>query len=299
MPSSYFSIFGQNSEVLFTICYSDVNHSWSSEDIFWCSVTLWHYKALIAKRMFGVLLHYLHKVCWTPIHQLLYRMLSRMFQLPFFSLHFRSYSMQCCWQQIILRRCRLSYPSSSRHWMGHLLSSGVRLALSKTLLCPIQSLLALVALARRQPTCWHVSAIFQCLLWVNVDTGTFFLNCLWIASNASLIVTPLRFRAVTSSPRGKCRSIFLTGGLVRNFLRVSLSSSVAGDVLSFLRIRNQHCFIQVIYGWDSGFMDKAQYHFGLDHPPVQFLCLLCYFQFLAFLFCSSLAVSLSPIMSSG
>lgn len=63
---------------------------------------------------------------------------------------------------------------------------------------------------------------------------TFFLNCLWIASSASLIVTPLRFRAVTSRPRGKWRSIFLTGGVVKNFLSVSFSSSVAGDVLSFL-----------------------------------------------------------------
>ena len=63
---------------------------------------------------------------------------------------------------------------------------------------------------------------------------TFFLNCLWIASNASLIVTPLRFLAVTSSPSGKCRSIFLTGGFVRNFFRTSLSSKDAGEVFSFL-----------------------------------------------------------------
>ena len=64
---------------------------------------------------------------------------------------------------------------------------------------------------------------------------TFFLNCLWIASNASLIVTPFRFRAVTSSPSGKCRSIFLTGGVVKNFFKASFSSTVEGDVLSFLR----------------------------------------------------------------
>ena len=68
---------------------------------------------------------------------------------------------------------------------------------------------------------------------------TFFLNCLWIASNASLIVTPFRFRAVTSRPRGKWRSIFLTGGVVRCFLRTSLSSSVAGEVFSFLCRRHQ------------------------------------------------------------
>ena len=56
-----------------------------------------------------------------------------------------------------------------------------------------------------------------------------------MASRASLIVTPLRFRAVTSSPSGKCRSIFLTGGLVKNFLSASFSSSVAGDVFNFLQ----------------------------------------------------------------
>ena len=63
---------------------------------------------------------------------------------------------------------------------------------------------------------------------------TFFLNCLWMASQASLIVTPLRFRAVTSSPSGKCRSIFLMGGVQRSFFRASLSSIVDGEVLSFL-----------------------------------------------------------------
>ena len=48
------------------------------------------------------------------------------------------------------------------------------------------------------------------------------------------MVTPFRFRAVTSRPSGKCRSIFLTGGVVRNFFSTSLSSNVAGDVFSFL-----------------------------------------------------------------
>lgn len=73
---------------------------------------------------------------------------------------------------------------------------------------------------------------------------TLFLNCLWMASSASLIVTPLRFRAVTSSPRGKWRSIFLTGGVVSIFLRCSLSSTVVGDVLIFLernRVSRQWC----------------------------------------------------------
>lgn len=63
---------------------------------------------------------------------------------------------------------------------------------------------------------------------------TFFLNCLWIASSASLIVTPLRLRAVTSRPSGKCRSTFLTSGRQSGFFRTSLSSIVAGDVLNFL-----------------------------------------------------------------
>lgn len=72
----------------------------------------------------------------------------------------------------------------------------------------------------------------------NDQTGrlAFFLNCLWIASSASFIVTPFRFRAVTSRPRGKCRSIFLTGGVVRNFLSASLSSTVDGDVFNFLEV---------------------------------------------------------------
>jgi hypothetical protein len=48
------------------------------------------------------------------------------------------------------------------------------------------------------------------------------------------MVTPLRFRAVTSRPRGKWRSIFLTAGVTRSLLRISLSSIVEGDVFSFL-----------------------------------------------------------------
>ena len=48
------------------------------------------------------------------------------------------------------------------------------------------------------------------------------------------MVTPFKFLAETSSPRGKCRSIFLTGGVVNIFFNASLSSMVAGEVLSFL-----------------------------------------------------------------
>ena len=63
---------------------------------------------------------------------------------------------------------------------------------------------------------------------------TFFFICLYMASRASFIVTPFMLRAVTSMPRGKRISIFLTRGFVRGFLRVSFSSSVAGEVFSFL-----------------------------------------------------------------
>ena len=90
-----------------------------------------------------------------------------------------------------------------------------------------------------------VAAIVSALLLESLGLvdglGTFFLNCLWIASNASLIVTPLRFLAVTSSPSGKWRSIFLTGGFVRNFFRTSRSSRDAGEVFSFLLRSGQLC----------------------------------------------------------
>ena len=53
------------------------------------------------------------------------------------------------------------------------------------------------------------------------------------------MVTPFRFLAVTSSPSGKCRSIFLTGGVVSIFLSAAFSgsSSNAGDLL--IRLRNK------------------------------------------------------------
>jgi hypothetical protein len=71
------------------------------------------------------------------------------------------------------------------------------------------------------------------------ESQTFFRNCLWMASSASLIVTPFRFRAVTSRPSGKWRSIFLTGGVVSIFFRYSLSSTVFGDLFSFLKNKSQ------------------------------------------------------------
>lgn len=63
---------------------------------------------------------------------------------------------------------------------------------------------------------------------------TRFLYVLWMASSASFIVTPFMFRAVKSMPSGKWRSIFLTGGVVRNSLRMLGSSIVEGDVFIFL-----------------------------------------------------------------
>lgn len=69
-----------------------------------------------------------------------------------------------------------------------------------------------------------------------------------MASIASLMVTPLRFRAVTSIPRGKCRSIFLTGGVVSSFFRMAVSSMVVGDVFIFLS-RRQSSKARDIRAW--------------------------------------------------
>lgn len=63
---------------------------------------------------------------------------------------------------------------------------------------------------------------------------TLFLNCLWMASRASLMVTPFMFLAVTSRPSGKCRVIFLTLGVHNGKARYDGSSTVDGDLLSFL-----------------------------------------------------------------
>ena len=68
---------------------------------------------------------------------------------------------------------------------------------------------------------------------------TLFLFGLCMASNASLMVTPLRFRATTVMPRGNSISIFLTGGVVSIFLRISLSSTDVEDELIFL-CTNKH-----------------------------------------------------------
>ena len=67
---------------------------------------------------------------------------------------------------------------------------------------------------------------------------TLFLNCLWMASSASLIVTPFMLRAETSRPRGKCRVIFLTFGMHNGRARYAGSSTVDGDLFSFLYKRS-------------------------------------------------------------
>lgn len=63
---------------------------------------------------------------------------------------------------------------------------------------------------------------------------TRFLNCLWMASNASLMVTPFMFRATTSRPSGKCRVIDLSLGSVSGSFSTDGSSTVLGDLFSFL-----------------------------------------------------------------
>lgn len=95
---------------------------------------------------------------------------------------------------------------------------------------------------------------------------TFFLNCLWIASRASLMVTPFRFRAVTSNPNGKCRSIFFTGGSVSIFLSTPGSSSVAGDLLS--RLINISALL-----WDIGNLLQHGADSTVNLPAVDVLLL--------------------------
>lgn len=101
-----------------------------------------------------------------------------------------------------------------------------------------------------------------------------------MASSASLIVTPFRFLATTSSPRGKCRSIFLIGGSVSSFLRMSLSSIVDVDVLTFL------CHNAVRHS-NKGQKGRAP---GLGLPSC-LLCLWSYLELDALLLCWDAIVS--------
>lgn len=119
-----------------------------------------------------------------------------------------------------------SFSNSSA--VQHLLWLDVPSDVSTTPLDPIQSLSGMVLRARHRP---YKSALKTSM---HMRLLTFFLNCLCIASSASFIVTPFRFRAETSRPNGKCRSIFLTGGVVSNFLRTVGSSTSCTEVLTFL-----------------------------------------------------------------
>lgn len=48
------------------------------------------------------------------------------------------------------------------------------------------------------------------------------------------MVTPFMFRAETSRPSGKCKVIFFTLGVHNGRLRYAGSSTVDGDLFSFL-----------------------------------------------------------------
>ena len=143
-----------------------------------------------------------------------------------------------------IRHQHPSYSSSFPQWTEPPLFFGAQSASSMIRPCPTRILLEQATPIHHRPRYRNI------LVLVSKDNVgrflsqkgallTFFLYCLWIASSASFIVTPFMFRAVTSSPSGKCKSIFLTGGFVRNFLRTSFSSSVAGEVFSFLQARGQ------------------------------------------------------------
>ena len=187
-------------------------------------------------------------------------------------------------------------------------SSDGRSGVSMILLCPTQippgsvsqaHRLAVVRLQSASHSFSHVKSKHdKRWSWVG---HAFFLNCLWMASSASLMVTPFRFLAVTSRPNGKCRSIFLTGGVVRCFFNVSFSSKVAGEVLSFLHIASQlSSFITSDWtnrlvtcgeGLDSRSTAKALYNsLGKVYLPVQLLGLLGNLKLLALFlyFCVSM-----------
>lgn len=157
-----------------------------------------------------------------------------------------------------------------------------------TLLCPTRSQRGQVARVRHRPafcaSLAHVPQRKDYALRATWDDFTFFLNCLWIASNASLIVTPFRLRAVTSSPNGKCRSIFLTGGSVRNFLSTSFSSMVLGDVLRRLIDQVSHARHGHTKRLSATTAPTTVFGARSCVLPVQPLGLFCYLQFLTLLF---------------
>ena len=50
------------------------------------------------------------------------------------------------------------------------------------------------------------------------------------------MVTPFMFRAVTSRPSGKCRAMDLSLGSVSGIFKTDGSSTVDGDLFSFLEV---------------------------------------------------------------
>lgn len=183
--------------------------------------------------------------------------------------------------------------------MERLPSSDVRWALSTILPCPTRSLRVQEALTHHRPGYSHLSAFSYLRIF---SLHTFFLNCLYIASSASLTVTPFRFRAVTSRPSGKWRSIFFTGGLVRNFFSASLSSSVAGDVFSFLwfneSLSRELHFISTATITTTNEPKRIWHDIMMNiwcwwersYIPVQLLCFLRYHDFFAFLFWKAISL---------
>lgn len=95
------------------------------------------------------------------------------------------------------------------------------------------------------------------------------------------MVTPFRFRAVTSSPRGKCRSIFFTGGVVSIFLRADFSGSSSADGDLLIRLQGHPSVNAHLTGAPAG--DGWEWEMrvigGRCFIPVQLLCLLCNEQF--------------------
>lgn len=98
-----------------------------------------------------------------------------------------------------------------------------------------------------------------------------------MASRASLIVTPFRLRAVTSLPNGKCRSIFLTGGLVNGSFRIAGSSTVAELLLIFLYLHQYR-----LQDWTT-----LAHVLPRDFLPARFLSLNSDLQLDSFLLCGA------------
>lgn len=179
--------------------------------------------------------------------------------------------------------------SSCRHrnrsrWV---LIAGGRPTVSMTRPCPIQSQPSKACRVRHRPVrrqhTHSTTRVPERLgkrthkknTWNSLRTR--FLYALWMASRASLIVTPFRLRAVTSLPNGKCRSIFLTGGLVNGSFRIAGSSTVAELLLIFLYVHQ--CRLQ---DWTTLVNVLPR-----DFLPARFLSLNSDLQLDSFLLCGA------------